>query len=150
MNNIFRSQWWTSERAWLYLRASWVPVFGLTRDGMLLITTLGCQRRQKSAPKRLPEVGLSLVRLTSVHIALVVAPVDSTFALAKLCCTVGPADIPCCTTAGFWTLLAGRQRKCSMWHLTTMTGASSNVVQAGRGSRGRQWNKNIQTISITT
>ncbi len=53
---------------------------------MLLTTTLGCQRRQKAAPERLPEVGLSLVQLTGLHIAAV-APVNSTFALAKLCYT---------------------------------------------------------------
>ena len=60
-----------------------MAIFGLKRAGMLLTTTLGCQRRQKAAPKRLPEVGLSLVQMASLHKA-VVAPVNSTFALAEL------------------------------------------------------------------
>ena len=50
---------------------------------MLLTTTLGCQRRQKATPKSLPESGLSLVQVASLHIAAV-APVDSPCALAKL------------------------------------------------------------------
>ena len=109
---------------------------------MLLTTSLGCQRRQKPSPKRLPEVGLSLVQLTVLHIAAV-APVDSPFALAKLCGTVGPANAPCCTTAGFWTLLARRQRECNVLHLPTLTSAPSKTSHAARGNRGRHWDKCI-------
>ena len=75
---------------------------GLTWAEMLFTSTLGCQRRQKATPKRLPEVGLSLVQLTSVHIAAA-APINSDFALAlltELWCTSGPADT-CCTAAEF-------------------------------------------------
>ena len=119
---------------------------------MLLTGTLGRQGRQKAAPERLPEVGLSLVQLTSLHIAAV-APFNGTFALAvlaELWCTLGPADRPCWTTAGFWTLLAGKWRKCKLWHLATMTSASSNIVHAGRGSRGHLWDSCIPIISIIT
>ena len=116
MSDIFRNKKWTSKCAWHYLRASWVPTSGLTQADMLLTTSLGCQRRQKATSKRLPEVGLSLVQLqlTSLHIALVAAPVSSTSAFAKLWCAMGPADTPCCTTARIWTLLAGRHRECKL------------------------------------
>ena len=128
-----------------YLQASWVPISALRQADMLLTTDLGCQRRQKALPERLPEVSLSLVHLTSVHIAAV-APVNSAFALAllaKLWCNLGPADRPCWTTAGFWISLAGRQRK---WHLATITGASSSITQAGRGSTGHHRDKQIHVI----
>ena len=58
-----------------------MPTSGLTWAEVLPTSTLGCQRRQKVAPKRLPKGGLSLVQLTSLHSAAV-APVSSTFALA--------------------------------------------------------------------
>ena len=129
-----------------------MPTSSLTRADMLLSTTLGCQRRQKATPKRLPEVGLSLVQLTSVHIAAA-APVSSSSALvllAELWCTVGPADRLCWTTSTFWTSFAGRWRKCRVRHLATMTAASINIVHAGRGSGGHHQNSCIPTIGIIT
>ena len=135
MSNIFRSKKLTSNCAWLYLRASWALTSGLKRASMLLTTTLGCQRRQKATPKRLLEVGLSLVQLTSLHVAAV-APVDSPSALAKLCGTMGPTNTPCCTTAEFRTLLARRQRECSVWHLSTLTSALSKTVTLAGAAEG--------------
>ena len=129
-----------------------MPTSGLTWAGMLLTGTLGCQRRQKAAPERLPEVDLSLVHLRSLHIAAV-APFSGTFALAllaKLWWILGPADRPCWTTADFWTLLAGKSRKCKVRHLATMTTAPSNIVYAGRGSSGHHRDSCIPTITIIT
>ena len=129
-----------------------MPTSGLTWAEMLLTSTLGCQRRQKATPKRLLEVGLSLVQLTSLHTAAV-APFNGTFTLALLAeqwCTVGPAGGPCWTTSGFWTSLAGKWRKCKVRHLATMTSASSNMLHACRGSRGHHRDSCIPTIIIVT
>ena len=131
-----------------------MPASGLTQVNMLLTTstTLGGQRRQKAAPERLPEVGLSFVQLTVLHIAAAF-PVKSTSALAlldKLQCTVGPADRPCWTTAGFWTSLAGRWRKCELWHLATIISVSSNIVHVGKGRNGHQRDSCIPSISTIT
>jgi len=147
-----RSKKWTSDCAWRYLRASWMPTSGLTWAEMLFTSTLGCQRRQKATPERLPEVGLSLVQWASLHSAGV-APVNGAFTLAllaKLWCTVGPADRLYGTTAGFWYLLAGRLRKCKVRHLATMICAPSNKVHACRGSKGHHRDSCIPTITIIT
>ena len=57
---------------------------------MLLTIALGCQRRQKSAPKGLPEIGLSLTQLASLHVAAD-APVEAPLRLPSC---VAPWDPP--------------------------------------------------------